>query len=86
MKLNSKYTEYIPIVLLSLMFVADEQLEHKALSMSCQTCIMVICSIIFFMLLLKFSYSKYTAFIITGVLWVLLIYIKQQYILKPLNM
>lgn len=74
------YTEYLPIVLLGLLFIADTEIEKHAVKMSCQLTITIFTLLIFFIVAIKFPKAKIIAFITAFVLWVMLIYVKRQYL------
>jgi hypothetical protein len=73
--------EYIPLALLALFFVAEEEMHNKAMSLSCQFCIMILCTVLFFFILFKIGYNKYIALIIAITAWIILVYIKRKYII-----
>jgi hypothetical protein len=75
--------EYIPIILLSLLFIADKDIEIHALNLSCQTIITIVILGIFFMLVLQFGRGKVTSFLIAAVAWVVLVNMKKTYIPQP---
>lgn len=75
------YTEYLPILLITLLFITDSEVDKHALSMSCQMVITIICAVIFFLIVIKMRKSKLLAFITAGITWVILVYIKRVYII-----
>ena len=78
-KSYTRFGEYIPAILIGVLFVAEEQLRVHALHISCQLAIAIICAVLFFTILFYCRVRKYTAFAITLVLWVTLVYLKNTY-------
>jgi uncharacterized membrane protein YecN with MAPEG domain len=78
-KRYTRMGEYIPVILVGLLFVAEEQLRVHALHISCQLAITIVCAVLFFTVLFYCGTHKYTAFAITLFLWVILVYLKNTY-------
>lgn len=83
-KKYQKYFDYLPLLLITLLFVADAELETKAVNLSCQIVIMITCVSVFFIIALKFRNSKVIAFFIAVAFWLILVHIKNKYIHKNL--
>jgi hypothetical protein len=77
---NFDYVEYIPIAFIGLLFIELEFLHKKALLISCQLVITIICSFLFFFLVLRMQLHRYLAFMIVTLCWILMIYIKRNFI------
>jgi Ca2+/Na+ antiporter len=77
--------EYIPIVLLSLLFIADKDAEIHALNVSCQVIITIVILGIFFMLMLQFGRGKIVSFLIAATAWVVLTNAKKSYFPQPIQ-
>lgn len=76
------YTEYLPIVLLGLIFITENELEKHALRTSCQISITIVTIIVYFTIAINFPKARIVALITAIALWVLLIYVKRQYVPK----
>lgn len=75
-----KHLEYIPIMLITLLFIAEAELETHAANMSCQLCTTVIVVVIFYSICFNFKNAKNIALVIAVILWVLLVYVKKNYL------
>jgi len=75
-----QYIEFFPIVLIGLLFITEAEMEKSALNMSCQLTITIVTVLMFFLIVMKFPRSKGVAFIVALVLWIVLVYVKKQYV------
>ena len=78
-----KLTDYVPLVLITLLFVAETELQDHALNISVQIALTIFIIIVFFTVLHQCN-SKKIAITISFVLWIILVYIKNIYIPKKL--
>lgn len=76
------YLDYLPIMLLTLLFIAEAELEHHAVHLSCQMAITIITLSIFFLIVLNVENAKTLAFIIALTFWIVLTYCKSKLIIK----
>jgi hypothetical protein len=76
-----KHLEYIPVVLITLLFIAETELEAHATNMSCQLCTTIIAVVVFYSICMNFKNAKNIALMISVLIWVILVYIKKNYIL-----
>ena len=74
------YLDYFPLFILFLLFVAEDQLEHQALSSSYQMAITAITLTIFYLIVLRLRNAKLIAFVCAMVAWAILIYIKKTHV------
>jgi hypothetical protein len=74
-----RYFDYLPVILLTLLFATETELEKHAIFFSCQICIVLLTTILFFLLTLKFGSERKTAFAVSFVLWIILMYYKRTY-------
>jgi hypothetical protein len=72
------YFEYIPLFLLSLLLVADNELDKQIFHVSCKMIMMMIVFFVFFALTLYLEKSRTLAVLVTGILWVVLLRIKRR--------
>lgn len=77
MAFKSKVLDYLPLMLIPLLFIAEEEMEHHALKTSFQLGIVVLTSVIFFLIFFKFR-SRSIAFISAVILWAILQNIKNR--------
>lgn len=75
-----KFTDYIPIILVLFLFVAEQELETHTVNTCCQFLIMSLVVIVFFLLAFRFRKGKKIAFIVAAVLWIILVILKQKYV------
>lgn len=83
----SKYKslfEYLPLALVSLLFITEAELEKHAINTSCQIAITIIVLVVFFSIALRFK-NKILAFCISILLWVIMVHIKKTILLKPVD-
>lgn len=73
--------EYLPVVLVGLLFVTDSELEKHAVNTSCQLAITIAVTVTFFSIALKFK-NKIIAFSVAVILWVLMVHMKKMYIVN----
>jgi hypothetical protein len=74
-----KLGDYIPMVLISLLFIAEKELSNHALNVSLQLALTIFIIIVFFTILYQCQ-SKKMAIIVSFIVWIFLIYIKGVYI------
>jgi hypothetical protein len=74
------FLDYLPLVLITLLFVAEAEMEKHALNTSCQMVITIITLVIFYLIVMRFKNTKLIALIIAMVVWIVLIYIKKKYV------
>lgn len=70
------------MLLLTLLFVAEAELETRAVNTICQMCIMILSVSIFFIISIHVKNSKIIAFFIAVVLWLVLVHAKNRYLPK----
>ncbi len=75
------YIDYIPLVLVGLIFLSESDLEKHAFKTGCQICITVACLTIFYICSLNFTNGKVVGLCLAAVLWLILIYLKRSYLL-----
>lgn len=75
---KKKLLDYLPFILVPLLFIADEEMEHHAFKTSFQFAIVVVTSIIFFLIFFKFR-SRAIAFLCALILWIVLQFIKNKF-------
>lgn len=76
-----KLGDYVPMVLVSLLFIAEKELSNHALNVSLQLALTIFIIIVFFTILYQCQ-SKKMAIIGSFILWIILVYIKDIYISK----
>ena len=76
------YLDYLPLMLITLLFIAETELEHHAVHMSCQIAITIITLSIFFIVVINIKDSKVLGFTVALTVWIILIYIKNRCLLK----
>lgn len=74
-----RYSEYIPIFLIGILFIAEADIEKHAVLTSYQIAIMIITLTLFYLLLFKFGKRHIAALLSIG-LWIGLVYIKHRLI------
>lgn len=74
------YIDYIPIMLIAFLFVAETELKTKSFATFCQLGIAFICGLIFFALVLLIGMKKINAILIATILWMTLVYLKKCYL------
>jgi len=86
------YLEYVPIIIIGLLLVAETEMKKKAFHLSFQIIITTIIYTVFFFLILHYGKSKTMAVIVCALLWVSLIYLKNcllspsvSYMLNPVR-
>jgi len=77
-----KNLEYIPIALVVLFFMAEEDLEHHIFSSCFQMVISLFVILGFLMLVRKLKCDRKIAILILAVFWIFLVYGKQCYLRK----
>jgi hypothetical protein len=78
--LNSSYLEYIPLLLIPLIAIAQHEIEHHALKVSCKLFITILVTIIFFSSLTVMN-NRIIALVIASIFWILFIYIKNRFVI-----
>lgn len=76
--------DYIPIILVTLLFISEKELEIHALNMSCQTIISLIAIGIFFITAIKFKKPKVFAFVIAVIFWIMLVCLRKNIFPQPI--
>jgi len=79
----SRILEFIPFLLLPVFLLKDSQLHKHAINMSCQLMITVVVSVVFLLAILRFGLTRENAVLLSGMIWVTLIYIKQTFVPRP---
>ena len=73
--------DYLPMLLVTLLFVAETELEKHAVNTSCQVAITIVTLVVFYVLILKWKNTRIFAFLVAMTIWVILIYVKKQYVI-----
>lgn len=73
--------EYVPLLLVTLLIVAEAELDHQAINISAQIIIMLVTATAFFLIIWSTSCQRWIAAAIAAIVWMSLVYIKQNYIL-----
>jgi len=81
-KTHKHKLEYIPLILISLLLVAEEELEHRTFHISCNLVFAFITIIIFSILVFKIKCKKYIAIALCIVVYFLLIHCKNLHFPK----
>lgn len=76
-----EYKDYIPIMLITLLFIAENEVEKHAINTCCQIAITIITVTVFFLFLIQLRRPKLFAFTIAFFFWVFLVYIKKRYLI-----
>ena len=76
--------EYIPIILITLLFISEKELEIHALNISCQTIIGLLALGIFFITAIKFEKPKLFSFFVAVIFWVMLVCIRKNILPQPI--
>lgn len=82
-KLFQKYKnifDYLPILLVTMLFVTETELEKHAVNISCQMCITIVTLVIFYILIFRYNNTKTISLIVAIIIWLILVYIKKKYI------
>lgn len=74
-----KYGDYIPLMLIAILFMAENEIKNHTVQSSCQLVISLLTLLIFFLVAIKFKSGKYYGFITAFLLWVILVYLKNCY-------
>ena len=74
------YLDYFPIVLITILFIAETEIEKHALHTSCQIAITIVTLIVFYILVIRYENTRLFSVIVAGIIWAILIYIKKKYI------
>lgn len=75
---KKKLLDYLPFILIPLIFIADEEMEKHALRTTFQLGIVVLTLIIFFIIFFRFK-SRSLAFIVAVLLWGFLQFQKNKF-------
>jgi hypothetical protein len=73
------YIEYIPVILLAMLFVADSDLDNHAIRLSWQLLITVTMVILFFVLIWQGICTKTVAILVVSIIWIILVYMKRTW-------
>jgi hypothetical protein len=76
-----RHSDYFPVVLVGLLFIAENELEKRYIHISCQTIISILTASSFFILILFFEFNKYTSALFCFFLWIILVYVKKNIII-----
>lgn len=79
-KSHGKKMEYIPIMLIALFFIAEEEMDHHLVNTSCQLVISLLAVISFIFVVGYFRCSKKFAIFLICILWFILVYAKRCYL------
>lgn len=79
-KNHGKKMEYIPIMLIALLFIAEEEMDHHLANTSCQLVISLLAVICFIVIVGYFGCSKKFAIFLICILWFFLVYTKRCYL------
>lgn len=72
--------DYLPLVLITVLFVAESELELHALNTSCQIAITILTLGIFYILSIRYKNTKFIALLVSLTIWIVLVYIKKKYV------
>lgn len=72
--------DYLPLVLVTVLFATESELEKHALNTSCQIATTIITLTIFYILVIQYKNDKIIALLVSLVIWFILIYIKKKYV------
>lgn len=78
-----KILDYVPIILITLLFISENEMKTHAINMSVQTIIGLIALGIFFMMSIKFKQPRFLCFIFAGIVWLSLVIIRKSYLPQP---
>jgi intracellular septation protein A len=79
-KTCKNFLDYLPLVLVTILFVAEAEMEKHALHTSCQMVITITTLVIFYLMVMKFKNTKLLSLIVAVIVWITLVYIKKKYI------
>jgi hypothetical protein len=76
--------EFIPMFLITILFISENEIEKHVINTSCQLMISLITILILYLMIRNISNNTYKifAFVLTGIVWVVLVYVKKNYIPK----
>lgn len=72
--------DYLPLVLVTVLFAAEAEMETHALNTSCQVAITIVTLVIFYLMVIKFRNTKLFSLVVATLIWGILIYVKKKYI------
>jgi len=72
--------DYLPLVLITVLFVAEAEMEKQALHTSCQLAITIVTLAIFYILVIRYKNAKLLAVLVCLIIWFILVYIKKKYV------
>lgn len=75
---SKNFLEYLPIFLIALLLITEQELEKHAVKISCQVASMTITACIFFIIVLRFKGQRAIAFIICIIVWAILVCLKER--------
>lgn len=75
-----KYTDYLPLILVALFFISENEVEKHALNTSCQISMTIITVAIFYIMVIRYKNTKLVALLATGLIWACMVYIKKKYV------
>lgn len=71
------YLEYFPLILITLLFVAETEMNNRLISTTWNIALMLIVIIILYLFLIILKVKKAVAFLVCILLWIVLIYVKR---------
>lgn len=74
------YFEYLPLMLIPLILISEDQVNHQAVSVSCKMSIIILTTMLFFLLIMKFRVPRHIAFMSVIILWIVFVHLKKTYI------
>lgn len=74
-----KYTDYIPMILIAVLFMAENEIENHTFHSTCNMFIGALTLFIFFVIGLKLKSGKMYGFLFALIIWVTLVYLKNCY-------
>ena len=79
---HKRLLDYIPFVLLALFLAAEADINYHAFSLTCQTVMTIIVIAIFFLIFSYLKLSRGLALFLVCIVWVGMVYIKNNHILQ----
>jgi uncharacterized membrane protein YecN with MAPEG domain len=81
------FTEYIPFILISLIFIAEAEIETHAFKTSCNLCITIISLVVFYAIYFNIKNNnnnskKIIACIISIITWIILVYVRKNHLIQ----
>lgn len=79
-KTVSKYTEYIPLVVVLMIFTAEMEMDRALLSSACNMLLYLIIIVTMFICMKIVGLRKNTVLLIALLMWMVFIYLKRTYL------